>query len=145
MPILSTAQDAHSQMSESIQRRFKALPIKNALVADFSFDLGEEFSLKLFPDPVSLKLGGVCEKYALRFSCTRDVRFALEANETPMQIMSYAAKYPSGVKAGSTRNSKALMRFTLRLSTGQLEVQAEDFSLTVVQRMQIADRYIDDE
>jgi len=132
-------------MSETIQRRFNALRIKNALVADFVFDLGEEFSVKLFPDPKTLELGGTLEKYALRFSCIRDVRFELQTNQAAMQILSHSANYPSEAKGTMSAKTRApnIVRFALRLTGGQLNIEAEDFSLTVIQRMQIADRYID--
>jgi hypothetical protein len=136
-------------MSESIQRRFTALPIKKAFVVDLSFDAGEEFSLKLFPDPAHFKLGGVYEKYALRFSCTLDVQFSLQANDAPIQIIACAAKDAKDRKSESSGNpkehSRKRMLFILRLSTGQLEVEAEDFSLTVIQRLEIANQYIDHE
>ena len=125
-------------ITESVQRRFESLSLESAQIAELSLDVGEELSLKLYPNPKNVKLRGTYEKYALRFSCVRDVRLDLRASDSPFEILSYSAR-----QKDTNGSGEKIWRFELKLSVGALEVDAEDFGLTVIQRLQVANRYID--
>lgn len=130
-------------MIDFTSRRFRRLPIDKALMTDLTLESGEEFSLKLLQDPSPLTPGEYCNRYALRFSCLRDIRLSLELPELPVQLLSHSVRRGSRPKRNflplTSRARKMQERdtwwFMLRFAEGSLELEAEAFCATVIQRI----------
>lgn len=128
--------------SKTIVDDFKQVPIENGSIMEFTLDPGQELSLRIVQDFTSLKPGGSCETYSLRFSSLRDVRVSLKFAQNPLMVETKDVEPAGDVQRQKYgQRSQVYSRdswwFSLALSGGDLKVEAESFNFSVISRAEV--------
>lgn len=127
---------------DAVVEGFKRLPIKGGYVVELELEPGRELSLRIEQDASNLRPGACHETYSLRFACLRDVSTSLVLPRAATRIASYQAKATTDrqLQKYSARGivySPKTWCFSLEMSDGNIQIEAESFSFGVVSRSEI--------
>ena len=129
-------------MFDRIVDRFNQAPIDGHFLIELTFDPGTQLNMTLMQDPSGLTPDDLCRTVSLRFGCIRDVRSTIELKGQPSQIRRHHAQPCSQEQQLKYRRispafSADTLLFSLMLSSGTLEVEAEYFDLMTISRAEI--------
>jgi hypothetical protein len=129
-------------MVDRIVDRFNQAPIDGHFLIELVFEPGAQLNMTMMQDPSDLIPGDLCRTVSLRFGCIRDVRSTIELKGQPGQVrMHHAQPCSQDQQLKYRRISPAFSAntflFSLMLSSGTLEVEAEYFDLMTISRAEI--------
>jgi hypothetical protein len=127
---------------DRIVDRFNETPIDGHFLIEIALDPGTQLSVTMMQDPSALTRDDLHQTVSLRFGCIRDVRSTIELKGQPGQIRRHHAELSSQDQQLKYRRispafSAETRWFSLLLSAGTLEVEAEYFDLMTIGRAEI--------
>ena len=127
---------------DSVSNEFTRLPINGYYVIELTFDPGSHLSLTMMQDPSRSDPRGSCQTVSLSFGCVRDVQSSLRLHGSFGKIERHRARASSKKQQlkyhRKSRVYDAQSRwFSLTLTSGKLEIEAETFSLMTIGRAEV--------